>query len=244
MSGFVTNPLYQGQGSGGMNPLYEGPAHKYPDQLIIQFLEGGADDHTITRGSEALNKRGIALGIFSRVVSMTKSGGMFRTFSKAAEGKLTEAMAHMKRSSRIYLRGHGDWESQKIGAWGPHDVADLLARCGLPQVAVISITGCELGRDKGTANDARIGASVNSFASRFHLRLGAKHGIYTVVMARVYCVGIGNPEEEAGKPDLWGKKFTFNDEDDWEGHAKGHDRAHSKVKFTWEDGRQKRTEVS
>lgn len=241
MSGsFQTNPLYRGRGSGGINPLYEGPSHKYPSQVIVQFLEGDPADHTITRGSTALDKHGKDLGITSVVVPMRKSGGLFRNFSKHDKQALARAMSLINTASRVYLRGHGDWESQKIGAWSANDVADVLAECGMPAVSVVSVTGCELGRDKGTANASRIGASVNSFGSHFHRRLGDKHGIYTVVYARVFCVGIGNPEEEADNPGTWGKKFTFNAKDKWEGHAEGSDRAHSKVKFFWEDGRQRR----
>ncbi len=243
MSGMVNNPLYQGVAQEGVNPLYTGPQHKYPSQLIVQFLSGSGD-HTITRGSQAINTHGKELGISSSIVTILKSSNVFRTFSKASASDLEQAMQRLSALSRVYLRGHGDWGSQKIGDWGPHNVADLLADSGMPQVRVVSVTGCELGRDRGTANNARIGNSINSFASKFHRRLGEKHGIYTVVYARAFRVGVGNSEEEAGQPALWGKKFTFNQNDDWEDHTSGHDRANSKVKFYWQGGQQCRDVIT
>jgi hypothetical protein len=243
VSGTFTNPLYQGKFTGGTNPLYEGPTHKYPSQLIIQFLEGDPGDAAITNGSEALKKHGSDLGISTTLVTVRKSGNMFRTFSKKDVATLQEAMGSINTHSRVYVRGHGDWQSQKIGAWGPHDVADLLAECGMPAVAVVSVTGCELGRDKGTAKDARIGNSVNSFASKFHKRLGEKHGIRTKVYARVFCVAVGNPVKGAGvnDPSVRGHKATFDEDDNLPGgFSSGRHRVHSKIMFKWVGNKQER----
>lgn len=243
MSGnWASNALYQGNATGGANPLYQGPSHKYPSQVIVQFVTGDAGDSLIDKNAKALDAHGKALGIKSCIVQMRASGSLFRTFSKAAKGELTTAFGKLNTLSRVYLQAHGDWESQKLGEWGPHDVAAMLAECGMPAVRVVSILGCELGRDRGTANDARIGNSVDSFASRFHKRLKEKHGIATVVYARVFCVAFARADNYIGdgQADRFGRKVTFDADDDWDDWASAHGRTHSKLRFYWENGQQRR----
>lgn len=243
MSDVFSNPLYQpARSSGGDNPLYSGPSHKYPSQLIVQFLEGEGDQ-TIINGTNALNKLGNDKGIASSIVTINKSSNPFRKFSKSDVAGLGPALGRLSRQSRLYIRGHGDYAAQKIGAWGANEVADLLAGHGLPAVSLISVTGCELGRDRGTANDNRIGGSMNSFASHFHLRLKEKHGIRTVVYARVHCVAVGNSSKGAGvdDPSVRGHKTTFDDDDEMPGgFAGGAHRVHSKLKFWWDLNVQRR----
>jgi len=152
-------------------------------------------------------------------------------------------MHRLNGLSRVYLQGHGDWQAQKIGSWGPDEVADLLAACGMPAVRVVSIDGCELGRDLGTANTARISNSVNSFASRFHKRLGDEHGIRTEVYARVRCVFTGQPTGAlVNRPEVWGRKYTLDDNDQPVGvYVQGHHRSNSKIRLYWAGGQQQRS---
>ena len=58
----------------------------------------------------------------------------------------------------------------------------------------------------------------------------------------MFCIGIGNPDEEAGQPELHGKKGTFNEDDAWEGWAqgKGKHRSKSKFRFFWDGDTQRR----
>ena len=77
-----------------------------------------------------------------------------------------------------------------------------------------------------------------------HKRLGEKHGIYTVVYARVLCVTVGNSEELPGSPGQWGKKFTFKDDDNWDDYGQAHDRTNSKLKLYWSNGQQQRSVIT
>ncbi len=148
----------------------------------------------------------------------------------------------MEGQSRVYLQGHGDWQSQKIADWGADFTVDFLVGAGLPAVKVVSILACEAGRDLGTANDTRVANSADSFASKFHARLRAKHGISTVVYARVFCVvPIGPAARDyfgLSKTSM-GRKATSDEDDDVDNSEFG--RTKSKLRFEWVGGQQVRT---
>jgi hypothetical protein len=215
-------------------------AMAYSKQIIVQFLEGVGDTE-IKDGSQAMNTRAANAGLSSSVVSVRASSSLLHTFSQKDKDVLTNAFNNFPTDSRVYIRGHGDWESQKVGRWSADKVADFLVECGMPAVRLISITGCELGRDKGSANDTRVRTSMNSFASKFHVRLKKKHKIKTVVYARIYCVGVALASQGHDPGDV-GMKGTFNKDDDWEtwDEGAGRNRVHSKLKFYWDGNTQKR----
>jgi hypothetical protein len=190
----------------------------YDKQLIVQFLNG-VGDTTILQSAQALNDKATSDGLTSSRVTMTGSSSFFRTWSKTYKGRLTTAFTGFPTKSRVYLVGHGGWVSQKLADWDAHDVADLLAECGMPAVKVVSLVGCQLGRDKGTPSDCRVGHSMNSFASKFHKRLKEKHNRVTVVYARIYLVKVANSVEGEGvkRPELRGQKTTANQKRQSEG---------------------------
>lgn len=118
MSGnWASNALYEGSASGGTNPLYQGSSHKYPSQVIVQFVTGDAGDALIEKNAQALDAHGKALGIASSIVQMRASGGLFRTFSKAAKGELTTAFGKLNTLSRVYLQAHGRTHSKLRFYW-------------------------------------------------------------------------------------------------------------------------------
>lgn len=81
---------------------------------------------------------------------------------------------------------------------------------------------------------------MDSFASKFHKRLKEKHKIETIVYARISSVGFGSQAFDTDAADRWGRKVTMNQDDqfgEWDGD---YHRQHSKLKFYWDNGKQKR----
>lgn len=210
----------------------------YDRQLIIQFLTGDSSDALIKLNAKALQKHAEDTGLKSHIVTLLGSSGLFSGIVDSFRVKaLKHELAKLTSQSRVYLQGHGDWQSQKIADWGPTFSADFLVAAGLSAAKVVSILACEAARDLGTANDCRVANSTSSYASKFHARLREKHGIETEVYARVHCVAIGNK-----KVGPVGHKGTFNDDDVWEGWnvGQGGKRTESKIRFYWSGGVQQR----
>jgi hypothetical protein len=100
---------------------------------------------------------------------------------------LGNALGAATAETRIYLRGHGNWQLTTLGGWGPKAVALLLRVNGLANARVISITGCNaaraasLGEPERPANldfpdmsalaARQLAATLDSFAGCFHKRL-------------------------------------------------------------------------
>lgn len=151
-------------------------------QIIVQFLTG-QDDDPITTGSRALRDRfksdakyghrqndspiytvrgvpGQPIVTDEQGVNIDKPG--LRKAIAACDGV----------TSRMYLRGHGDWQSCKLGQWSAEDIDDLIDN-GF-YVETISVTGCRLGRAPTTtnldANSVRLAQSGASFAGKLAVR--------------------------------------------------------------------------
>lgn len=214
----------------------------YDRQLIIEFLSGDPSDKLIMDNAKAMDKRARSAGLKSHIVTLPCGSGLagrvkdhFRLKSLQHElGKLTD-------SSRVYIQGHGDWQSQKVADWGAHFSADYLVACGLPAVKMISILACEAARDRGTSNQDRIAQSADSYASKFHKRLYEKHKLETIVAARTLCVvplgplalkGLGIGKEHSGR------KMTSDENDD--AYKSVHKRTESKLVFSVKGGQQVR----
>jgi hypothetical protein len=102
---------------------------------------------------------------------------------------------------------------------------------------LVSITGCQLARDKSSAVYGMLGQSVDSFASKLHLLLGEKYHIYVNVFARVHTVGIAYEGEfEAVRK---GVLLTENVPASFQQAA-----PQSKVLYAWENGKQARKWVN
>jgi hypothetical protein len=61
--------------------------------------------------------------------------------------ELEQARQNMKARPRVYLFGHGDWRQREIGDWDPETVASWVKLLNPPNDTVVSILGCQLGRD-------------------------------------------------------------------------------------------------
>jgi hypothetical protein len=122
--------------------------------------------------------------------------------------------------SRLYIRGHGDWQNQRVGGLSGKFLADLL-RDDLPDDLLISITSCQAGRDKGSAATHRVMCSIDSFAAEFHKRLNEpKRQCKVRVYARVFTVKVSKA----------GRKLTTDAAGDF---GKVPHRARSKILFYW-----------
>ncbi|MGF1624400.1 MAG: C80 family cysteine peptidase [Alphaproteobacteria bacterium] len=208
----------------------------YDRQVVVQL----DFDSTISDNAAALNKYGNDKGIPSELVQVHAGIGNVG-FKPMDVAKLTQALKKLSLRSRVYLQAHGAWKTQKLSDYDGDQVAGLLVGCGIPAVQVVSVLGCESGRDLGTANDARVAASMDSFGSRFHRALRDKGGLKLSVFARIYCVGIGNPVEETGKNVKWhGHKGTFDEDDDWDSWKTASHRSKSKLRFYWDGETQRR----
>jgi hypothetical protein len=219
----------------------------YDRQLIVQFLTGDPSDQVIKCSAKALNKKAKNHGLKSHLVSVpcgTGQLGGIKDYLIVRE--LKHELKKLTHLSRLYIQGHGSWQTQRVGNWSPEETANCLVNCGLPEVDLISILACEAGRDLGTANNARLDTSADSYASNFHAHLWTEHKLKIKVFARVFSVGLFNsnityasPQDKASK---FGTKYTFNED----GLIDGNDRkrAASKVLFDWVDGKQVRTIVA
>lgn len=234
------NPLYIPNGLSGVNPLYQEPTDTYDRQVVVQL----DFDSTISNNAKALNKYGNDKGIKSELVEVHSSSGRLKTFSRKDTARLAAAFSKLTRRSRVYLQAHGAWATQKLSDYNAKQIASLLADTGMPEVKCLSVLGCESARDLGTADNIRVGNSMDSFASELHRILKEKYKIKLELKARIYCVAIGNPNSGGGvaDPTLRGHKGTFNQNDDWEGWGEGvgHKRSHSKFRFYWQNNTQKR----
>ena len=206
------------------------------DRQVIICFETGAGDELIKKNAKAINDLAAQKGIPSVIVKMRGSSGWFRTFKQEDVTKLAAELKTLTATSRVYLQAHGDWESQKLGDWKADTIASLLGKAKMPSVRRVSVLGCELGRDRGTANDNRVGASVNNFGAKLHKALKEDWKIWTVVAVRVFCLGVGRNDSDNSK--AHGHKYTFDQDDDFDDEAAARHRLHSKRQFFWRDGKQ------
>jgi hypothetical protein len=204
----------------------------YSTQLIVHANA----DNTISLGSTRLsnNNGGAPIPI------VVFPGGNDRKPSTLAA--LRSQLAKLDGNSRLYVRGHGNATKQTVGGIGWQEWADTLVSCGLKQVDLISICACRAGQDASVANSteqltvdddfrtlgpngAMIAHAADSFASKFHRRLG-EHGIRALVYARVYRVIV----RAGGGGFSAGAKSTGAQT---EGIAHAHQRTRSKLAYDW-----------
>lgn len=170
--------------------------------LIVQFLNGNGDN-TIRVGSGRIQKKlgGEANCPIIDIPFADRD-------DPPAIPALGEALAQLDNQSRIYLRGHGNWQMTLLGGWPPRQVSALLKRNGLTNVRVISITGCnaarapQCGKPK-SVNQMEYPEQVQeqqlimnfapaSFAGEFHADLARGHApiLATPVTGRTYPVDV------------------------------------------------------
>jgi hypothetical protein len=214
----------------------------YDTNVIVQFLNGNGDD-IITRGTNSLkNKLHLA---DDHVVTINWCG--YRPFGMPPVERqaLATGLGYLTAQSRLYLRGHGDWEHRTLGGWTAREVAGALVQNGLalsPQM--ISVTGCQCARALPPGNEGKefvgfqqqmaasqllLEQSTHSFAGILHSRLRPL-GVTSPVFGRVFSITvIGDNDEHL----MEGQKITALPN----GNEKSH-RRRSKILFTWNGGTQ------
>jgi hypothetical protein len=212
----------------------------YDTSVIVQFLTGAGDD-IITTGT---NRMRVRLGIANDHVA-TVGFCAARPFGMplVTEQALTTALGFLTGQSRLYLRGHGDWEHARLGGWSAREVAAALFKCGLvisPQM--ISVTGCQCARavapgaegksfsnyhERSGAEVVLLERSTHSFAGQLHSRL-CPRGITSPVHGRVYTLTVVGGDDDDLES---GQKITATPS----GQEKHH-RRHSKIRFDWNGG--------
>jgi hypothetical protein len=185
----------------------------YNNQIILEFNP----DSIITDNTSTLLKNGLITKSINTQYYVIK--GESGKCPKDTLGDMTLWAPMADGEIRIYVRGHGDWKSQTIGGWKASDVGDLIGACQYGgHVKTVSVTGCNLGRDKNSADATRVMNSADSFGAQLHSYLWKPLKIKTVLYARVFNVSFD--------PD--GTKFTRP-----EGGVRQHRRAHSKIRYCW-----------
>lgn len=201
------------------------------DSQVIICFETGSGDELIRKNAKAINDLAAEKNTPSEIIRMRGSGAFWRTFNRDDTKELAKALKKLTVSSRVYLQAHGDWQSQKLGDWDADAIASLLGKAGMPSVRRLSVLGCELGRDLGTANDQRVGSSVNNFGAKLQKALKDDWKIWTVVMVRVFCLGVGRIDSPNSK--AHGNKYTFDKDDKFDAELSARHRVHSKRRFYW-----------
>jgi hypothetical protein len=193
----------------------------YDKQVIVQSHA----DNTIKLGSGRLQVKAQNNGILTKLVEFPEAGD----HQKASD--LNTALTWLTKNSRLYLRGHGNWQAQTVGGVDAQRWARTLLNEGLRDVQVISICACQAGRDLGSADTGRLMHSADSFAAKFHRHLRDMANLEVALYARVYNVivragtgGFSVGEKTTGQQAL--------------GIASTPDRAKSKLRFSWVNGRQ------
>lgn len=181
--------------------------------LIIQFLDGNGD-HLIIKGTNNLK---VKASVGKDCPQVDVPIGL-REKPQTTLAALVAALKDAHDLTRIYLRGHGNYEVKTLGGWPPDAVAKLLKHNGLKNAKVLSITGCNAARgdypnnkperltamenfhERKALSIVQLGATLSSFAGLFHRALGEAPGaIKTIpVTARMYSVNV----EESGKKTL------------------------------------------
>ena len=205
----------------------------YDAQVIVQL----GFDAQITRNAEVLRDYGIQNGIPSAIVQIHPSAEFGVTFRYADIRALTSAFKNLTTNSRVYLQAHGDWQGQRLDQYDATQIGLLLASAKMPAVKILSVLGCEMGRDLGTANDCRVSNSVNSFASQLQVEL-KNRGIAVDIYARTAIIDFYS-DIWSNEVDKYGRKGTFDDYDQFEAGS-FQKRTRSKLLFTWENGQQAR----
>lgn len=220
-------------------------------QLIVRVLCGDAEDTVIIAGAHALNDRAKVLGLKSSVVTfpdLRQEPTTDLNRKRINECKLQLPL--LDSSSRLYLCGHGDWQTQCVGGVPPKIMAGVLYEFGLRTVGLISIISCFAGGHGSDAAVHRVSFSTHSFASQFHKRLG-KFGVYCVVFARTEKMAVVTDEtaevyarclEYKGKAsEIIGRKVTKT-VTDGQGERSFVQPAitatQTKVGFNWQNGEQ------
>lgn len=209
--------------------------HRPDCQLILRCECGnGVDDKQVTSVAEQIERRSAALGLIDRKTTKTVPLVLKRPQTVAQIANVFPLLFKPPAARpRVYVVGHGNWQSQTIGGFAPEAIAPLINEgfrlAGAPAPGtVVSVVGCQLARDLGSPGYGSLAAnSVDSFAGKLHKLLEDK-GL--VVFARVYNVTAYYAGPNAGRKTVRPVK----------GGDLVHHAPNSKVMFAWEGGVQVR----
>jgi hypothetical protein len=197
----------------------------YDKQLFVQVdMDYKAGQNRVGLEAKAGNKHMESATVWVNL--REKSEGFYHPLEPTSSEQLRAGLQGLTNESRLYILGHGDWKSQRVGELSGRTMARLLFDHGLRNARVISVVACEAGRDKG-ANDHRLAETADSFASHFHLALCTEFDLYIDVVARTREV----TALPAGYGENVGRKVTMGDD----GVAR-HKTTNSKVRFRWQNG--------
>src|SRR5262245_13084139 len=133
----------------------------FDQQVTIEYLLSNNDD-IITEGTDSLIAGCKAKSIESFRVDM-KLGRVNQNKNRL---KLMDAAKWLRGPFRLYLRGHGDWQTMTLGGRSASEVVTDVGILGkTDDCQVISITGCQLALSPAMNGT---GTSTNSFAKQFH----------------------------------------------------------------------------
>ncbi|HLZ98774.1 MAG TPA: hypothetical protein VKP66_12625 [Steroidobacteraceae bacterium] len=216
------------------------PRRKYDRQLIVGLLQDAADAVTVQQSTD-LDAKHRDEPLPSEVVFVppnTAHGASpddaCPTLRQALRGELQVPQC-VSRQSRLYLVGRGDWRARTLSGWTAAQTAALLGQAGTPAVRVISVVADELGRDLASTHATDLREPADSFAAQLHAALREHHGIETVLLARVYRTLVVGASEA---PRARGTKLSVTVDETVPDEA--HHRPHSKLRFFWKDGTQRR----
>jgi hypothetical protein len=86
----------------------------------------------------------------------------------AEAGTPAKPLAALTELSRLYLVGHGSWQTQTVAGWRGLQIARWLQDVlGLATVNTISLVSCGAARDADSLSMLRLSKSIDSFASHF-----------------------------------------------------------------------------
>ena len=224
-------------------------ADKYDKQLVVEFQTGGADPIIVNSSIELAKAFSKLKGIpgLSTVTSWN-SNDVIGPAAGSNWTAMRSAMDELSDESRVYLNGHGDWESQTISGLGPKDVAKLLFLTKMPSVKTLCVTACGLGRLK--TKKGLIFNSVSSFATKLHAKLKEDYYIRCEVHAYVLDMGVYTQDtlDKFGMSDqklILGRKYTSREEvvDGKAHHGAVFHRQQSKIILSWAGNKQVTTQV-
>jgi hypothetical protein len=183
----------------------------YDKQVLILFNP----DEAIRETEKAVLRKNPELNGFSIETGLRLSG---------TELRARLYLRLLTKESRLYLLGHGDWQSQTLGGFTAGHVCEYLR--GLKAVGLISCLGCASARTE--ADEHRINLSNQSFVSKLHRLLWVDEDgpkLKTVMYGRVHKVlaesgAVGKKTGDTVRSSL-------------------HHRAASKVRFYWDGDTQK-----
>ncbi|MBX3215497.1 MAG: hypothetical protein KF850_25895 [Labilithrix sp.] len=215
----------------------------YDKNLIVQFLDGKGDG-IITAGSSDLKSLIESETGKDTVPIVTVPYVIPRPFGLGRDKRdeLAAALGDLTTDSRLYLRGHGDWEQRTLGSWDAREVGGVLGGKLKVSPKLISVTGCRCARavapgaesntmvsgaQRVAANKLLLEESPKSFVGLLHSRL-QRYGITSPLVGRVFFVTVVGSDHR-GNDGQWrvGQKITAIS-----GDERNH-RPYSKIRFDW-----------